>query len=188
MADYYEQGTVSPFLNLDETIAGVLALLHSGEMEDYGPYIFENVEDQDEETDDNAAAYMKENPGVVQFLREMYLLAADDGDWEYYEVLAGLNWEPADNGTVYLFFEDGYPRWLEYFILQCLNHLGDKAPEWVEIQTAHTCSRMRPDGFGGSAIVIHKSGAIKYMSTASWAEKVMSDGIDLLTEVLEGDA
>lgn len=41
---------------------------------------------------------------------------------------------------------------------------------WVIIQQAFTCTRMRPDGFGGMGTVIH-AGGIEHNCTTSWASQ-----------------
>ncbi len=41
---------------------------------------------------------------------------------------------------------------------------------WVSMEKAYTCSKMRPDGFGGSAIFI-TADDVKYVSTGYWLEE-----------------
>jgi hypothetical protein len=46
---------------------------------------------------------------------------------------------------------------------------ADRLP-WIIIQQAFTCTRMRPDGFGGMGTVIHVGG-IEHICTTSWASQ-----------------
>ncbi|KTE16878.1 hypothetical protein [Sphingopyxis sp. H115] len=46
------------------------------------------------------------------------------------------------------------------------------ALDYIEIETAWSCSKMRPDGFGGAATLISKSGMVS-MSTASFLEEAI---------------
>jgi len=45
---------------------------------------------------------------------------------------------------------------------------------WISKESAYTCSRMRPDGFGGSAIFI-TADEIRYCSTSQWLEERISE-------------
>lgn len=47
------------------------------------------------------------------------------------------------------------------------------ALDFVEIETAWTCSKMRPDGFGGAATLISKAGMVS-MSTAGFLEEAIA--------------
>lgn len=44
---------------------------------------------------------------------------------------------------------------------------------FVEVETAWTCTKMRPDGFGGAATLITAS-AIESMSTSSWLDEAIA--------------
>ncbi len=44
---------------------------------------------------------------------------------------------------------------------------------FIEVETAWTCTKMRPDGFGGAATLITAS-AIESMSTSSWLDEAIA--------------
>lgn len=60
--------------------------------------------------------------------------------------------------------DDLFPRFQE--IIQRSN---GELP-WISIESAFTCNRMRPDGFGGSAVFI-TADDIQYFGTSSWLEQ-----------------
>lgn len=45
--------------------------------------------------------------------------------------------------------------------------------DYVEVETAWTCSKMRPDGFGGAAMLI-TADDVESLSTAGWLEQAIS--------------
>lgn len=47
------------------------------------------------------------------------------------------------------------------------------ALEYVEVEAAWTCSKMRPDGFGGAATLI-TADAVQSVSTAGWLERAIA--------------
>lgn len=47
------------------------------------------------------------------------------------------------------------------------------ALDYIEVETAWTCSKMRPDGFGGAATLI-TADAIESVSTAGWLEQAIA--------------
>lgn len=51
------------------------------------------------------------------------------------------------------------------------------ALDYVEVETAWSCSKMRPDGFGGAAMLI-TAGDIQSVSTSGWLEEAIASAID----------
>lgn len=47
------------------------------------------------------------------------------------------------------------------------------ALDFIEVETAWTCTKMRPDGFGGAATLITAS-AIESISTSSWLDEAIA--------------
>jgi hypothetical protein len=47
------------------------------------------------------------------------------------------------------------------------------ALDFIEVETAWTCTKMRPDGFGGAATLI-TADAIEGMSTSSWLDEAIA--------------
>lgn len=47
------------------------------------------------------------------------------------------------------------------------------ALDFIEVETAWTCTKMRPDGFGGAATLITAT-AIEGMSTSSWLDEAIA--------------
>ena len=46
--------------------------------------------------------------------------------------------------------------------------------KWISLESAHTCSKMRSDGFGGSAVLI-TANKVRYMGTTPWIEQQISE-------------
>lgn len=74
--------------------------------------------------------------------------------------------------TSYIFFEDSVGGGevteedvIDLFI-EIIKSSNGKLP-WIAIEKSFTCSKMRPDGFGGSACFI-TADDVRYMSTSSW--------------------
>lgn len=56
-----------------------------------------------------------------------------------------------------------------------LQKVSDRTRTPIQIQMAFTCSKMRPDGFGGAAIVILPEKDAEFLDTQAWAEKKIQD-------------
>jgi hypothetical protein len=107
----------------------------------------------------------------------------------------GIEWEDAGHDRLYLFASDGpyngmiylnndqeptevdYVELLQQLIIRSAGRL--KA---LTIEAADTCSKMRPDGFGGWAMIITAMGCTddtQYLSTYEWIRtKVKELGLD----------
>ena len=102
------------------------------------------------------------------------------------EFLSTYGIYPADDidGLIYLSAEEYNPEgWpldgdeanteddLEAFF-QALVGMSDGRVPWVSFELAYTCSKMRPEAFGGAAVFI-TADDVKHISTAGWlAEQV----------------
>lgn len=51
------------------------------------------------------------------------------------------------------------------------------ALDYIEVESAWSCSRMRPDGFGGAAILITVDD-IQSVSTSGWLEEAIASAVD----------
>lgn len=84
--------------------------------------------------------------------------------WEKDCVTRVINGEPYE--MVYLFAEDGFMDVDMYFLQWALQNMPAEV-EWISVEIANTCDKMRPDGFGGAAWFITRDD-IQIMSTSEW--------------------
>ena len=159
MADYHSPTTVQP----DIPIAGMTALELRLLCE-----LFEFERD-----DSTISLFSSENVADTAWIDRAELQAlldtGDDRPSAIADVVrAELAAAASDDGEFELDFSlIGYDRIFQDIVRRCpdLDH--------IQIVAAWTCTRMRPDGFGGMATVI-TSDAIESMSTTSFIEQVLA--------------
>lgn len=93
---------------------------------------------------------------IIQPRNACYLYATEWTGW-------ATNPDKSDDADEELAFTSLY---------QCLQDIikrsNDELP-WIYKEAAWTCSKMRPDGFGGEAVFI-TADSIEYVSTSGWLE------------------
>lgn len=139
MAEYYSPTIVQPIIPLtDMTAVELLLLTHVFEYEDDGDglYFFAEIcmnDMPDLDTGDVRKALAEDagiECGAAEFLRAQ--LARRKGDGADLQLDREVSWEQA--------FQDIVRR--------------SETVQHVEVVTAFTCSKMRPDGFGGAVTII----------------------------------
>lgn len=156
MADYYSQCDVSPMLPLSDLTAAerlILCNVFESETDADELYLFAEVGRNsmlDLERSDIVAALATTAQGSV---------AAD--------LLAGAIAGLAEDDTAAEIDLDDH--WVGI-----LQEIVRRSPTltFVAIETAFTCSKMRPDGFGGSALVI-TADAVDAMSTSQFIDEAL---------------
>jgi hypothetical protein len=157
MADYYSQATVQPSLVLTEDEHAVLRFLQEDLPEIESPAgIHERV-----------SLGSPKVGMLVQACKDMDIFHGEDkADFD----LWGLSWEN-DAGARYFFSEENYPDAATVFFQWYLRR-HPEVPA-IQVSMSHTCSKMRPDGFGGAALFITKD-KIEYFSTDDWLDSKLN--------------
>lgn len=159
MADYHSPTTVQPDIPIAAMTALELRLLcelFESERDDSTIYLFAS-----ENVADNAWINRAELQALLDAGDERPSAIAD-------VVRAELAANPSDDEEFELDFSlIGYDRIFQDIVRRSsdLDH--------IQIVAAWTCTRMRPDGFGGMATVI-TADAVESMSTASFIEGVLA--------------
>ncbi len=157
MADYYSQCVVSPMLPLADLTAAeqlILRNIFDSEVEAGELYLFAEIGRNtmiDLELPDMLAALA--GTGVASAATRLLSKAVAKS--------------PDGEGTAEIELDD---EWIE--ILQEIMRRSN-ALTFVTIETGFNCSKMRPDGFGGAAMVI-TADTIDTMSTSQFIDETLS--------------
>lgn len=157
MADYYSQCVVSPTLPLADLTAAehlILRNIFDSEVEDDELYLF---------------AEIGRNSMIDLELPDMLAALAGTGvasaaTWLLSKAIAEL---PDGEGTAEIDLDD---EWIE--ILQEIVRRSN-ALTFIAIETGFNCSKMRSDGFGGSAVVI-TADTVDTMSTSQFVDETLA--------------
>jgi len=155
MADYYSKGTIRPFVNLN-------AMLYKA-LETQGAS-FEVTDDSETVLD----GIIKERPPMTEYYIYFEESWSDGQGSEEY-----LEWAETDDLSPEDLTE--FTRLLDLQMEDLLHEILKLNPEVEEIehQCAHSCSKMRPDGFSGTGLIVNRKGWL-YINTGSW--EVDADG------------
>jgi len=91
------------------------------------------------------------------------------------ELAFGLEAEKAGGELYYLFATEGFGDDDIVFLQEVLAGLPEEDYPHLTVECAHTCSKMRSDGFGGSAYVIRRDEVASW-STCAWLEDEVAKG------------
>ena len=131
MADYFSQAVVSPELPLRDIHFRIFDLLRGNEEG--------KVEDPEE----------------VAILRDHFGALMEEGEVREDYSPGALSFYKQEDGRYYCYCEEGYfddsvLRYLQWV----LTTLDEAEFPCISIEVAYTCSKMRADGFGGSAFLV----------------------------------
>lgn len=100
------------------------------------------------------------------------------------EFLEGFNFEIFGGSDGYYLATDQYSAsgWLngecleEEDLIELLQAFikSDPTLKWISFEFAHTCSKLRPDGFGGAAFFL-TADSFDWISTGEWLSKKLND-------------
>ncbi len=175
MADYYSQCVVSPTLPLGEITAAeqlILRTIFDSEIDNGELYLFAEVGHHD--------TIDLDLPDMQAALAETTIPSA--ATRLLIKAVADL---ACGEETATLDLQD---EWIEIF----QDIIGRSAQiTFITIETSFTCSKMRPDGFGGSAQVITQAN-VDTMSTSQFIDETLATRFPpltkpALTEVLEAN-
>lgn len=103
-----------------------------------------------------------------------------------------LNWNRADEGPVeiegqvygqyYLYTEESLGSLDGTFLIWAIGRMPAKI-KWIVVEYAHTCSKMRPDGFAGGAWFITRDG-MSVLNTGTWIEEQIAEFKERSTSVV----
>lgn len=162
MADYYTSGTVAPFLPLTEEIVEALG-------REVGQLDYDDVSEE-------ITLPKEASPGLKRFYRwvKEYL---DAGGWVDEGTHTHLTCEKSgEEGLYYLYFQEHF----DDFTLTALQDILSEMPEetqYLAVEYADTCSKMRPGSHGGGAMIIHREG-VEAMNTGAWIERTVAELTD----------
>lgn len=147
MADYFTRGVVRPSLPLTEEQRAVMLLY----------------------TDEVSSETPEEDllPGEKLFLE---IFPESEDCWGGSLGLA----REKDGEEYYLFAEESLGDMDLRFLQHVLDGLDSEKYPYITVEYAHTCSKMRPDGWGGGAWFITREG-VEYVNTGSWLEKKITN-------------
>ena len=152
MADYFIRTVVQPSIpNACMTALERWLLEQMFEFEgdnDDSTYFFasENINDQADATNDELAAILREDASPLATTVHDLVVNAPDPDWLDLDAL-------------------GYVAVFQAIITRHPNEVP-----YVTLERAYTCSKMRPDGFGGGAELI-TADDVRWVSTRHWLER-----------------
>lgn len=156
MADYYSKGTIRPFVQLTDLLYKALETQGAS---------FEVIDSSETVLD----GIIKERMPMTQYYVYFEESWSDgQGSEEYLEWTDTEDMEPED----LVEFTRLLDLQQEDLLLEILK-LNPEVEE-VEHQCAHSCSKMRPDGFSGTGLIVNRKGWL-YINTGSW--EVDEDGI-----------
>ena len=165
MADYYSQCVVSPMLPLSDLTAAEHLILCN---------MFESEADADElylfaEVGRNSMFDLERSDIVAALATTAKGSAAAD-------LLAGAIAGLSEDDTVAEIDLDD--QWIGI-----LQEIVRRSPTltFIAIETAFTCTKMRPDGFGGSALLI-TADTVDAMSTSQFIDEALSRRVGAATE------
>lgn len=156
MADYFSQTVVQPAIpNGCITPLERWLLEQMFQCEGYADertYFFasESIKDQIDRSDGVLDALLGADASPLAAALREALRTADDPDW-------------LDVGDI------GYAA-----VLQAIVARHPIEVPYVTVEVAYTCSRMRPDGFGGAAELITAAGS-QWMGTGAWLESRIAE-------------
>lgn len=165
MADYYSQCVVSPMLSLSDLTAAERLILCN---------MFESETDADELY---LFAEVGRNSMIDLELPDIQVALATSAEGSAAaDLLAGAIAGLAEDDTVAEIDMDDH--WIGI-----LQEIVRRSPTltFIAIETAFTCSKMRPDGFGGSALLI-TADAVDAMSTSQFIDETLSRRVGTATE------
>lgn len=81
-----------------------------------------------------------------------------------------LTWEKLEGGLYYLFAEETLGHGALEVLQEILTDLDEEKYPYITVEYAHTCSKMRPDQFGGGAWFITRK-HVEFVNTGSWLEQ-----------------
>jgi hypothetical protein len=142
MANNYSQATVAPSLPMDELAKKVFEELRA-----HG----------DGETSEEVLA------ALVAIDPEF----ADIHTTNHNSVPIGMNYEADGVGTYYFYCEESTDDLSMNFLYWLLQRECCKDIKNIQVEGAHTCSKMRPGEFGGFAVFITREW-IEWFSTSQW--------------------
>ena len=109
-------------------------------------------------------------------------IVENDAMWEYDEdagplsqSIGGISFsydEDEDDGFLYYYSEEnGDLTVTEHIIRNLVDDLQIDEP--ISLQWAFTCSKPRPDEFGGGAFVVRRGKKTEWLDTSDWVQKVI---------------
>ena len=157
MADYWNQGTVSPCLPLDNDVLEALGL-HSEDIvhnEEEGQY---------------------EGSTAAEVIFASWLNSWDGRDDDCVGTCLNYTAEATRSGFIphiyYLYFEEYLDDFSVHVLQQILKKMAPASVPHIVVEYANTCSKMRQDGFGGGAIIITRD-KIHRMNTSQWVDETL---------------
>lgn len=180
MADYYTQAVCNnpDTLLFDDKIVAMMSFLQNGDFERLAVVFGDRDEaisalleigelNSGEEGKKSVEDFFASNTGEELVDVEVDFIF----DWD-------LNWSYDDEGPIeidgkvwnqrYLYCETTLSCLDAAFLRWAIKHMPAKI-EWIIVEFANTCSKLRPDGFGGGGWFITRSG-ITSMDSASWVK------------------
>ena len=122
------------------------------------------------ETQQRLLSYTGEEEGCEPAVRALAQDLKFDGDTN----CAGTEYYICKNDTFYLYCEENLPEGLVPFLQHVLEGLpADRFP-YIEVEVGYSCTKMRSDGFGGSAYFITRDG-VDEVHTARWLSDRVAD-------------